>query len=910
MYCRGKLFASLLEIVLVVLSFRITMHSTQCNRRFLVLCCAVLFLVQIAIATIEKSYFSTSDGDDYEDSTVTRTTPSTTDAAICNTVECINQQLQSRLNTIESAFRMLLVSISSQTNDLFTPVKEMIARDPSVILILSETQNFINSSTFSASNQSQSKASFEQGYAHGNKDETSFQENIAVVNLKGAVKCSLADFVDISTIDINSSLNQASKIVASLNNESLEITWPIQKVDCLKFSSGVWIRVYQSGDEYKLPVETSLYIPQKCLEKKSITLHSISLSPPSPSPTSAVNKDTCLFSLASNLIQCRAYVVEVIPNYQSLRGKTQRTEIVVPPKQNNESSKKSLISVVAQSNSVMFNWEDNSGCAPQLTSFNLKIFQDGIVGDDDKDNMTITIPRSCLKRSTNDETLFSLVLPEKKLACPIEWKPLDRCRKYKFDMSSQYSTTWNGPSSSLEIFTGQEVAANPMTTGKTDYLLRCPKQHYWCSHHCIHITNYVCDGGNHCYSGADEEYCDHTLCNKDGFKCGKQCVPKELVCDGKYDCLDGSDEVDCSNTSSCEQLTNPSGYISSTVLSKPATGIHSDRYSEPVRKTIILISVQPNHQIWLKFDKFNTFQNRDFLEIYDGPYSTSPLLLYHSGSKIPPSIRSSSNELFVEFPSHYYDLEYGIEAYYTSIVEIAEPFVPGCGGYIIGDGIISSPNYLSNAGVIDCFWFIEARNSEDTILLRRNSSYTPILTAALSHQVQPPLTVYDGWNTDGFVLYDENATNIVQDEAVIYSFTNKMMIHFQPPKIKENHVFYWETFTISTPKCKKHFEGTSGTIKSPNYPSHYSHLTDCRWSISLTPGSKVRLLFAFFETQDGADFVSVYDGSTVHSKLLLTKSGSVPTPFVINSSTNQVLVRFTSDGYTSLPGFLAVYSSV
>lgn len=36
---------------------------------------------------------------------------------------------------------------------------------------------------------------------------------------------------------------------------------------------------------------------------------------------------------------------------------------------------KSLISVVAQSNSLMFNWEDNSGCAPQLTSFNLKIFQ-------------------------------------------------------------------------------------------------------------------------------------------------------------------------------------------------------------------------------------------------------------------------------------------------------------------------------------------------------------------------------------------------------------------------------------------------------------------------------------------------------------------------------------------------------
>jgi hypothetical protein len=62
--------------------------------------------------------------------------------------------------------------------------------------------------------------------------------------------------------------------------------------------------------------------------------------------------------------------------------------------------------------------------------------------------------------------------------------------------------------------------------------------------------------------------------------------------------------------------------------------------------------------------------------------------------------------------------------------------------------------------------------------------------------------VYDGWSTDGLVLNDGNTTNIAykeEDEAVyevIYSVTNKMMIHFQPPKIKENHVFYLETFTV------------------------------------------------------------------------------------------------------------------
>ena len=87
--------------------------------------------------------------------------------------------------------------------------------------------------------------------------------------------------------------------------------------------------------------------------------------------------------------------------------------------------------------------------------------KDGIVDDEEKDNMTVTIPRSCLKRSKNEENLFSLVLSDDKLTCPsIEWKPLDRCRKYKLDMSSQYSATWNGPSLSREIFTGQEGLKN------------------------------------------------------------------------------------------------------------------------------------------------------------------------------------------------------------------------------------------------------------------------------------------------------------------------------------------------------------------------------------------------------------------------------------------------------------------
>jgi hypothetical protein len=67
-----------------------------------------------------------------------------------------------------------------------------------------------------------------------------------------------------------------------------------------------------------------------------------------------------------------------------------------------------------------------------------------------------------------------------------------------------------------------------------------------------------------------------------------------------------------------------------------------------------------------KIARQNQTHLRTFIQIYDGPYSTSPVLLSTSGSVQPFSVRSSSNELYVEFPS-YYQPAYGIQAFYTSV---------------------------------------------------------------------------------------------------------------------------------------------------------------------------------------------------------------------------------------------------
>ena len=97
-----------------------------------------------------------------------------------------------------------------------------------------------------------------------------------------------------------------------------------------------------------------------------------------------------------------------------------------------------------------------------------------------------------------------------------------------------------------------------------------------------------------------------------------------------------------------------------------------------------LIAVEENHNIWLTFTEFqleryyyhiqviicmHTFYfavllmciaNRH-IKVYDGPYSTSPLILDRSGYQVPPSLRSSTNKLFVKLVSK--QQEYNRQSY-------------------------------------------------------------------------------------------------------------------------------------------------------------------------------------------------------------------------------------------------------
>jgi len=68
-------------------------------------------------------------------------------------------------------------------------------------------------------------------------------------------------------------------------------------------------------------------------------------------------------------------------------------------------------------------------------------------------------------------------------------------------------------------------------------------------------------------------------------------------------------------------------------------------------------------------------------------------------------------------------------------------YIIGCGGYVNGDGVITSPTWEKGDNEDkehpdDCFWFIEARHEGETLLLK-TANELPLLLGLDVRQIHP-----------------------------------------------------------------------------------------------------------------------------------------------------------------------------
>jgi len=264
----------------------------------------------------------------------------------------------------------------------------------------------------------------------------------------------------------------------------------------------------------------------------------------------------------------------------------------------------------------------------------------------------------------------------------------------------------------------------------------------------------------------------------------------------------------------------------------------------------------------------------------------------------PFSVRSSSNNMLVTYRNLSSNSK--ISSYYTSMESDGSPFVPGCGGYIAERGQLTAPP-MEQMNVYECVWYLETSVPENSLLLINNSTETSSYS----------MTVYDGWNITDAIIYHYNETSN-KIRPTIPSYSNQVRVRFlsevSTPQ-KNMPQYSWRVSTTSSVGCHTHLMEPTGTIKSPDFPLPYPASSDCSWTFQVEAGFKIHLLFATFETQTDHDTFYVYDGPSGKSPLIMEMSGP-RTLATVDSSSNQMFVRFVSDDEVSGPGFLAVYSSV
>uniref|UniRef100_A0A3Q3LQZ7 Metalloendopeptidase n=1 Tax=Mastacembelus armatus TaxID=205130 RepID=A0A3Q3LQZ7_9TELE len=112
--------------------------------------------------------------------------------------------------------------------------------------------------------------------------------------------------------------------------------------------------------------------------------------------------------------------------------------------------------------------------------------------------------------------------------------------------------------------------------------------------------------------------------------------------------------------------------------------------------------------------------------------------------------------------------------------------------------------------------------------------------------------------------------------------------------------------------CDNVINSVSGIISSPNWPDKYPSKKACTWSLSMTPGHRIKLVFNEIDMEAhlecAYDHLEIYDGQDIRGTSLGRLCGTKkPSPVV--SSGNQMFLRFFSDNSVQKRGFEASYKA-
>ncbi len=303
--------------------------------------------------------------------------------------------------------------------------------------------------------------------------------------------------------------------------------------------------------------------------------------------------------------------------------------------------------------------------------------------------------------------------------------------------------------------------------------------------------------------------------------------------------------------------------------------------------------------ITLDFLNFDVDNLGDTLKAYDGANASAPLLGTYTGATLPTAITSTGGSMFLEFNTDGSLVAQGWRAVYTitsSLSCIGTTTLTAPSGSI-ADGSGFS-NYDNN---LNCGWLIQPPGNPAVITYTMNN----LNLANFGDRV----SVYDGVDNTGQLLRRFFGTNTGQP---VSAFSGSMFIEFTTDASQQGQGWdgtYNSSNTFCTPSTVFTANFGNFTDGSP-FGQNYLDNTDCEWLIQpTTPNVAVRLTLFQFDTENGTDTVTIYDGATTSAPILATYSGNLGTLTPIVSSGGDMLVTFKTNGSGTATGWRANYST-
>ena len=207
-------------------------------------------------------------------------------------------------------------------------------------------------------------------------------------------------------------------------------------------------------------------------------------------------------------------------------------------------------------------------------------------------------------------------------------------------------------------------------------------------------------------------------------------------------------------------------------------------------------------------------------------------------------------------------------------------------------------SYAEKADYNDDVW----RN----IMIENLDMKYPILYGGQDASVGGHAFVCDGYQNDNFFHFNWGWSGIGNG----YFYLNNMNSGNGNFKYEQDMVYNIVPDSSVYPLCipQKKYTSQTFTFTDGSFTDPYQNNTNCEWLIKPDSGNFIKLDFLNFNTEQGNDILTVYDGETTSSPVLGSFSGQTIPQSLYSTSGSILLVFITNSSITDL-GWKVKYSA-